>query len=213
MNVLIITAAYPPEVAPAGMNAAELAEQLTLAGHRVTVLTGFPSHPTGRLFSGWKARRVLRETTTGGFELIRCIHSFVPRFGLAGKLWYYITFAVAVLHGSVQSHLMSRGSRHDLRGAAAVLLAKIREQSSTGSRRIRRVWSTLGFSPGCSVHHERDRHGRRRCDVVGTLTDDMRGILPLDFCSRVVIQRHWGTTDRPMPRAGSWQAKARPVCQ
>lgn len=219
MNVLIMTSVYPPEHAPAGVNVAELAEELTLAGHHVKVLTGFPSHPSGRLYPGWKAKWVARETTSGGFELIRCLHSFVPRFGLAGKLWYHATFAVSLFcTGLFQGpfDVLVMLSTPVFVGPATALLARVR-----GARLFYWVLDVHPESvinagllkPGLltTLMKRIDTRVCRRCDAIGTLTDDMRKILVARGLSedRVVIQRYWVDEDRirPMPRQNEWRLK------
>lgn len=72
----------------------ELAEDLTGMGHDVSVLTGWPSHPDGLLYPGWRARFRHVERTAQGYRLIRCRHSFHRRHGVFWKMWYYLTFAV-----------------------------------------------------------------------------------------------------------------------
>ena len=56
MKILIICYVYPPEVAPAGVMVRELAEDLSAKGHQVTVQTGWPNHPQGKLYQGYKMR-------------------------------------------------------------------------------------------------------------------------------------------------------------
>ena len=94
MNVLIICHVFPPEHAPAGVNAMELAEDLAAAGHDVSVMTGWPSHPDGPLYPGWRAKFRHVERTARGYRLIRCRHSFHARHSMFWKMWYYLTFAV-----------------------------------------------------------------------------------------------------------------------
>jgi len=53
MNIVLICHVYPPEVQASAMMTRELAEDLAAAGHRVTVLTGWPNHPQGVLHPGW----------------------------------------------------------------------------------------------------------------------------------------------------------------
>jgi glycosyltransferase involved in cell wall biosynthesis len=62
MKILFLTQWYLPE--PARL-LAELAESLQGLGHDVTVLTGFPNFPTGRLHPGYRIRCVQRETIQG----------------------------------------------------------------------------------------------------------------------------------------------------
>ena len=96
MNILLVCYAYPPEVAPGGVGHKELAEDLTRAGHNVTVLTGWPNHPRGVLFPGWEARFRQVERMPEGFRIIRCGHSIHPRT-MFWRLLHYFTFAVSSL--------------------------------------------------------------------------------------------------------------------
>jgi hypothetical protein len=129
MRILIISPVYPPEYAPAGIMASELAQELARARHEVTVLTGFPSHPGGRLYPGWKARVLSREREAGNFALLRCIHSFAPRFGSLGKMWYHFTFAASSFFAAlfkVRFDVLILQSAPAFCGPAAILVAGIK---------------------------------------------------------------------------------------
>lgn len=56
MNVLLLTQFYWPEVRSAPMNLAGLAEDLQAGGHDVTVVTGVPNHPFGKIYEGYRLR-------------------------------------------------------------------------------------------------------------------------------------------------------------
>lgn len=62
MRILILTQWYPPEPA---LLLQELAQSLQARGHEVTVLTGFPNYPSGRLYPGYKIRFRQREVLEG----------------------------------------------------------------------------------------------------------------------------------------------------
>ena len=62
MRILILSQYYDPEPIP---KPAELAEELARRGHQVSVLTGLPNYPTGRLFPGYGLRLYKRETIRG----------------------------------------------------------------------------------------------------------------------------------------------------
>ncbi len=62
MHVLLLTQWYPPE--PQKI-VSDIAIELIRAGHRVTVLTGFPNFPDGRLYDGYRIRLVMREEMDG----------------------------------------------------------------------------------------------------------------------------------------------------
>lgn len=96
-RLALICHVYPPEHAPAGVMIEELAEDLAARGHRVTVVTGWPNHPAGVLFPGWRRRWRSVEQDTRGFRVIRCGHSIHPRGGSGWRLWYYLTFGMSTL--------------------------------------------------------------------------------------------------------------------
>jgi glycosyltransferase involved in cell wall biosynthesis len=56
MDILFLTQFYWPEARTAPTNLAAMAEDLQSKGHRVTVITGFPNHPFGKVYSGYKIR-------------------------------------------------------------------------------------------------------------------------------------------------------------
>ncbi len=219
MRILIITYVYPPEHAPAGIMLAELAEDLARVGHQVTVLTGFPSHPSGPLFEGWKARWRRQEQTLGGFTLVRCMHSFVPRFRLAGKMWYYFTFAISsfcvgLLLG--RCDVLMAQSTPVFGGFTAIVLGKL--------RRAKIFYWIHDVHPESAINAGLMRRGAlswamksvdtwicRRCSTVAVPTEEMRQVI-LDRGlrpDRVVIQRHWVDAGRiyPSPRHNDWRQR------
>jgi len=73
MKILYVSQYFPPEMgAPAG-RVYELSKHWVEAGHHVTVLTGFPNHPTGVVPQNY--RRQMRQITTreriDGIEVVR----------------------------------------------------------------------------------------------------------------------------------------------
>lgn len=65
MRVLLLSQFYWPEVRTAPTNLAVAAGFLRRRGHRVQVLTGFPCHPFGRIYDGYRQRWRQRETADG----------------------------------------------------------------------------------------------------------------------------------------------------
>jgi len=62
MRVLLLTQWYPPEPQKV---VADIAVQLREMGHEVTVLTGYPNFPSGKLYDGYRMRLVMREEIEG----------------------------------------------------------------------------------------------------------------------------------------------------
>lgn len=65
MKVLIITPYYPPEVGAAQTRLSELSSRLYRLGHEVSVLTTFPSYPTGIVPKQWRKKLYATEVTEG----------------------------------------------------------------------------------------------------------------------------------------------------
>lgn len=64
MRIGLLTQWYDPEPGPAALPGT-LARGLVARGHQVSVLTGFPNYPTGRLPQGWRMSRVRRQVEDG----------------------------------------------------------------------------------------------------------------------------------------------------
>ncbi len=54
MNVLIVSAVFPPEPVVTAQTSFQIADELFHHGHQVTVLAPFPNRPDGRLFKGYR---------------------------------------------------------------------------------------------------------------------------------------------------------------
>ncbi len=73
MRILYVSQYFPPEMGAPAARVYELSRHWAAAGHRVTVLTGFPNHPTGvvppEYRSAW--RRGMARETLDGVEVVR----------------------------------------------------------------------------------------------------------------------------------------------
>lgn len=73
MKLLYISQYFPPEMGAPAARAVELARHWVVDGHEVTVLTGFPNHPTGVVKAEYrrKLRRLVCRETVDGVKVIR----------------------------------------------------------------------------------------------------------------------------------------------
>ena len=73
MKILYVSQYFPPEMGAPAARAAELSRHWAGAGHDVTVLTGFPNHPTGVIHSEYrrKFRRVVLRESRDGVNVVR----------------------------------------------------------------------------------------------------------------------------------------------
>ena len=95
MNILIVTQYFWPE----NFKINDLATDLVHRGNQVTVLTGLPNYPEGKLYRGYKYFRHLKESYQG-IDIIRV--PMIPRF--KGRGWQlflnYLSYALmASLYG------------------------------------------------------------------------------------------------------------------
>ncbi|MGC2446456.1 MAG: glycosyltransferase family 4 protein [Candidatus Sulfotelmatobacter sp.] len=56
MKILYVSQYFPPEMGAPSARASELAYHWSRAGHQVSILTGFPNHPTGVVPPEWRTR-------------------------------------------------------------------------------------------------------------------------------------------------------------
>ncbi|MBV9122198.1 MAG: glycosyltransferase family 4 protein [Planctomycetes bacterium] len=91
MRILFLTQFYPPE--PVGRQH-HLATELVARGHSVTVITGFPNYPQGRIYPGY--RQALRQVERlDGIKIVRLpLYPDHSRSVLRRSL-HYLSFAVS----------------------------------------------------------------------------------------------------------------------
>ncbi len=67
MRILLLSQFYDPEP---GIKTARLAHDLAARGHQVTVITGFPNYPQGRIYPGYR-QQIWQEEWQAGIRIIR----------------------------------------------------------------------------------------------------------------------------------------------
>src|SRR5437867_2213752 len=94
LRILYLTQYFPPEVGAAPARAAHFARALVRAGHRVTVITGLPNHPSGVL------QRDFRPGTIEDMEGVRVRRAWLyatPRKTPLTRLGNHLSFAWSAL--------------------------------------------------------------------------------------------------------------------
>lgn len=101
MHILFLTDNFPPEVnAPASRTFEHCREWVT-AGHRVTVITGAPNFPEGRLMAGYRNGLRPQRETIAGVEVVRVWTYITANQGFARRILDYLSFAVAAFLAGV----------------------------------------------------------------------------------------------------------------
>ena len=103
MKILYVSQYFPPEMGAPAARAAELSHHWARMGHEITVLTGFPNHPTGVVPEEWRARlRSLHFTETiDGVRVVRTWLWPLPNRKAHERIRNYASFCVsAAVSGS-----------------------------------------------------------------------------------------------------------------
>ena len=108
MRVLLVTQFYPPEPNSAALKMSDIAAHLAQAGHRVTVITGFPNYPDGVLYPGYRQRAYQREVVDG----VTVVRTFVAisrrRRKFGPRMMNYLSFMLTSVFAALRS------GRHDV---------------------------------------------------------------------------------------------------
>lgn len=102
MKILYVSQYFPPEMGAPAARAVELARHWVRAGHHVTVLTGFPNHPTGVVPAEWRPRlrRIVYRETVDGVNVVRTWLLTLPNRKAHERILNYSSFcASAALRG------------------------------------------------------------------------------------------------------------------
>jgi len=94
MHILFLTDNFPPEVnAPATRTYEHIIEWEKL-GAKVTVITGFPNFPKGKLFDGYKNRPYQVEDLSKNIKVIRVWSYIAQNRGFSKRVLDYTSFAI-----------------------------------------------------------------------------------------------------------------------
>jgi glycosyltransferase involved in cell wall biosynthesis len=98
VRVLILSNYYYPESVGAGIWVTQLAQDLKVRGHEVTVVTSFPSYPTGELFDGYRNRFAHREQIDG-IDIIRTFTYATPSKSFWARVAGFGAFCFSAIPG------------------------------------------------------------------------------------------------------------------
>jgi colanic acid biosynthesis glycosyl transferase WcaI len=102
VNLLYISQYFPPEMGAPAARASELARHWADAGHQVSILTGFPNHPTGVVPAEWRSRlrRLMYHQKIGQVDVYRTWLWPLPNRKAHERMRNYASFCVsAALRG------------------------------------------------------------------------------------------------------------------
>jgi colanic acid biosynthesis glycosyl transferase WcaI len=96
LHVLYISQYFPPEMGAPAARVHEVSREWVRLGHRVTVLTGFPNHPTGVIPEAYRGRIRARERKDG-IDVLRTWLYAAPNRGRVRRILNYLSFPASAL--------------------------------------------------------------------------------------------------------------------
>lgn len=99
MKILFVSHYFPPEVNAPANRTHEHCRRWVADGHDVTVLTGVPNHPRGRIFEGYE-NRWIQEEQIDGIRVIRTWMYLTPNSGFLRRVANYLLFALTAILAS-----------------------------------------------------------------------------------------------------------------
>ena len=103
LRVVVISQMFAPEMGAATVRLRSFARTLAAAGHEVTVATGMPNYPQGRVHDGYRGRLLMRESMDG-FTVTRTAYPTAPRNrSKVRQLISYLSFVPAALLSALRA--------------------------------------------------------------------------------------------------------------
>ena len=96
MKIVYLSQYFPPEMGAPAARVSELSRAWAAAGHEVTVVTGFPNHPTGIIPEGYRGKIALRERWEG-VDVLRTWVYATPNRGVAKRTLSFLSFAASAV--------------------------------------------------------------------------------------------------------------------
>lgn len=101
MRILFISHYFPPEVNAPASRTHEHCRKWVADGHDVTVITGVPNHPAGRLFEGYR-NAFLQEEQIDGIRVIRTWMLLTSNAGFTKRILNFVLFAAMATLASLK---------------------------------------------------------------------------------------------------------------
>ncbi len=97
VKILYVSQYFPPEMGAPAARAVELSRHWARMGHVVTVLTGFPNHPTGVVPETWRGRlhRLHYTETVDGVRVVRTWLWPLPNRKAHERIRNYVSFCIS----------------------------------------------------------------------------------------------------------------------
>jgi colanic acid biosynthesis glycosyl transferase WcaI len=100
MHVMFMAQCYAPEDVSAAVLITELASDLARRGHRVTIVTGAPNYPYGRVFPGFR-NRTYQVEWLDGVRVVRTWSYISSERSFWRRIMHYGTYSATAFYGGL----------------------------------------------------------------------------------------------------------------
>ena len=100
MHILFLSDNFPPETNAPASRTYEHAKRWVAAGHRVTVITGAPNFPSGKVHAGYR-NSAWRRQSMDGIDVIRVWTYITANEGFVRRTLDYMSFMVSATLASL----------------------------------------------------------------------------------------------------------------
>ena len=182
MRVLIITQIYLPEMGALSNRLYPIVKELAAEGHEVSVATGMPNYPTGKVFPDHRGKLVSTEEKDG-YRIFRTLYYTTPRnISKIKQIISYLSFIPAVLLSGIRAgkcDVVLVTSPPVFPVLAAITIAKFRRARLVFD--VRDLWSDELVSFGgisersfsVRIARRLERLGYRLADLVTITTESL----------------------------------------
>ncbi len=94
MRILFITDNFPPEVNAPATRTYEHCKEWIKSGQDVTVITGAPNYPQGKLYKGYK-NKLYQSEVVDGIKVIRVWTYIAPNSGIIKRTFDFVSFSIS----------------------------------------------------------------------------------------------------------------------
>lgn len=105
MKILIVTQYYFPE----SFKSNDLSFELQKRGHEVTVLTGLPNYPEGKMYDGYGVFKNRKQEING----VKVIRSLLLLRGKGGGIRLFLNYFSFAFFASIKAFFMNFGNKYD----------------------------------------------------------------------------------------------------
>jgi colanic acid biosynthesis glycosyl transferase WcaI len=194
VKILYISQYFPPEMGAPAARASELSRHWAQAGHEVTVLTGFPNHPTGVVPAEYRSRfrHLVARENVGGVDVVRTWLLPFPNRKAYERMLNYSSFCISAATTGLfvsRPDVVIASSPQLLVGLSGYWLARCKRTPFVFE--VRDLWPESLVAVG--MGSENSRLHRSLAKISGFLYRNSEHVVVVSPAFKSHLVKHWQT--------------------